>query len=345
WVLAAPLFFGGDPELANAVAAPALDELRRRGDLLWLPRVVRLWGVRQYMAGRLLAAFATVEEAAELSRTAGQRTQLVEALGLLAWLEAMRGEEETCLAHVAELEAVYAGLDVPFLSAHGWWSEGLLRLGQGKSRAAAELLGAALQAPQGVAWRADAVADLVEALVLDGRKEEARAALEQAWSPRAEGLLENDDERAVALLLQATDAALTHFDEARCQLLVGERLRRSGQRLESRTHLRTAAERFRRSGADPWERRAEEGLRASGESLRRGFEADGDLTGAELRVAGLVAEGRPTREVAALLFLSPKTVEFHLSRIYRKLGVRGRAELARKLTEQAPTPKRRITEA
>ncbi|HUR52478.1 MAG TPA: AAA family ATPase [Mycobacteriales bacterium] len=334
WVVTAPLFAGGDPNLGDAVAAPALDELRRRGDLLWLPRVIRLWGVRQFLAGRLLAAFATTEEAAELSRAAGQRTQLVEALGVLAFLEAVRGEEGSCLAHVEELEAVYAGLDVPFLSAHGWRSEGLLRLGRGEARAAADVLGAALQAPKGIAWRAEAVADLVEALVLEGRKEEARAALEQAWSPQGAGLVEDDDERAIALLLQATGAALSPFEKARCQLLLGERLRRTGQRVEARTHLRAAAEQFRRSGADPWQRRAQEGLRASGESLRRGAEADIALTGAELRVAGLVAQGRPTREVATLLFLSPKTVEFHLSRIYRKLGVRGRAELARRLTEQ-----------
>lgn len=68
-----------------------------------------------------------------------------------------------------------------------------------------------------------------------------------------------------------------------------------------------------------------------GEALSPRDERPEELTGAELRVAALVAEGRPTREVAALLFLSPKTVEFHLSRIYRKLGVRGRAELARTL--------------
>lgn len=179
--------------------------------------------------------------------------------------------------------------------------------------------------------RDEVAADLVEALLLDGRAEEAAEVGAGTSSLRSAGLLASDDAEAVALLVEAAQDSDDLLTGARCHLLAGERLRRAGRRRESREHLRRASEVFVRAGARPWARRADEGLRASGETLQARDERPEELTGAELRVAHLVVEGRPTREVAALLFLSPKTVEFHLGRIYRKLGVRGRVDLARLL--------------
>jgi DNA-binding CsgD family transcriptional regulator len=191
-------------------------------------------------------------------------------------------------------------------------------------------LAGATELPTSLRWRADTVADLVEALLREGRRAEAGDVAARVPSDRASALLERDDGRAVELLLAAAAAAGSDVVQAaRCHLLAGERLRRAGRRREARTHLRTAEEAFARVAATPWRQRAQEALRASGETLTSPSAHSEPLTGAELRVAALVAEGRPTREVAALLFLSPKTVEFHLSRIYRKLGVRGRTELAR----------------
>lgn len=327
WVIAAELWRGGSSDLGMDIAAPALDQLRLRGDLTWLPRVVRLWGVRHERAERWLVAHATYEEAVELSRAAEQTTQLVEALGALASLEALRGEREACLAHCDEVDHLLARLDVPFLASSGWWARGLLHLGLEEPAVAAAALAPALGLREGVRLREEAVADLVEALVLDGRADEAVQAAARAPSRRASGVLAAEDGEAVRLLVQAA-AEGDPLTAARCRLLAGERLRRAGQRVEARDHLRAAAAVFTRAGARPWLRRAQEALRASGETLTAREEQQEALTGAELRVAALVAEGRPTREVAALLFLSPKTVEFHLSRIYRKLGVRGRAALA-----------------
>lgn len=331
WVITAALFSGADADAGLEMAAPAVDRLRLSGDLTWLPRVVRLWGVRHELAGRWLVAYATFEEAVELSRAAEQTTQLVEALRSLASLEALRGEREACLGHCAEAEQLLARLDVPFLASAGWWARGLLHLGLDEPSAAAAALAPAVDLPGGVRFREEAVADLVEALVLDARVEEAAEAARLAPSARAAGVLETDDGQSVRLLLEAAAQGSDPVTQARCRLLAGERLRRTGHRIEARQHLRAAADVFTRAGAAPWLRRAEEGLRASGGTLSARDERPEALTGAELRVAALVAEGRPTREVAALLFLSPKTVEFHLGRIYRKLGVRGRADLARVL--------------
>jgi DNA-binding CsgD family transcriptional regulator len=102
------------------------------------------------------------------------------------------------------------------------------------------------------------------------------------------------------------------------------------RRVEAREHLRSAIELLDGLGAAPWSEQARRELRASGESIpRRDLTAPEKLTPQELQVALQVAEGKTNRDVAAALFLSPKTVEFHLTRVYRKLNIHSRAELVR----------------
>ena len=125
---------------------------------------------------------------------------------------------------------------------------------------------------------------------------------------------------------------------ARARLAYGERLRRAGRRVDAREQLSDALSTFEGVGAAPWAGQARRQLQASGATLRRRDPNAADvLTPQELQVALYVADGRTNREVAASLFISPKTVELHLSRIYRKLGVRSRTELAR---VHAATPER-----
>jgi DNA-binding NarL/FixJ family response regulator len=113
------------------------------------------------------------------------------------------------------------------------------------------------------------------------------------------------------------------------QLCLGERLRRLGRRLEARQQLEAAVETFVESGADAWAERARAELAASVETTRKGDSAIQDeLTPQERQVALLVARGGTNREAAAELFLSTKTIEFHLRNAFRKLGVRTRTELA-----------------
>src|SRR5207248_8751567 len=115
----------------------------------------------------------------------------------------------------------------------------------------------------------------------------------------------------------------------------GERLRRSRRRKEARSILRSAIERFERLGAAPWAERANGELRASGETVQPGAViATNELTPQELQVALTVAKGATNREAGAALFLSPKTIEAHLGRVYRKLGIRSRTELASLLARQ-----------
>jgi len=118
------------------------------------------------------------------------------------------------------------------------------------------------------------------------------------------------------------------FDRARTQLLYGEWLRRARRRTEARPQLAAALETFQRLGASPWADRARTELRATGRTLRRQDTARVPLTPREMQVVRLVAEGGSNQEVAAKLFLSPRTVGYHLYKAFPKLGVTSRTELA-----------------
>ena len=119
------------------------------------------------------------------------------------------------------------------------------------------------------------------------------------------------------------------FQHARTLLAYGERLRRARRRRDARVQLRAAAEIFGRLDARPWAERSRAELRASGETMSgTGHKAE-QLTPQELQIALLVMQGRTNAEVGRAVFLSTRTVEFHLSRAYRTLGVASRTELTR----------------
>jgi len=184
--------------------------------------------------------------------------------------------------------------------------------------------------------------DLVEAYVRVGRHDDAAAALTRhlahgrgGWAraagERCHGLLAADDAFDLPFR-RALELHDTPFETARTELCYGERLRRAGRRTEARVQLHAALERFDRLGAKPWAKRARGELRASGAHVsRRAPGATERLTPQELQVALTVARGATNREAAAALFLSPKTIEFHLRNIYRKMGVRSRTELVARL--------------
>jgi DNA-binding CsgD family transcriptional regulator len=119
------------------------------------------------------------------------------------------------------------------------------------------------------------------------------------------------------------------FERARTELAYGEALRRSKRRMDARPHLQAALDAFDGLAAAPWAERAAAELRACGRTARRRDPSTLlHLTPQELQVARFVAVGLPTREVAAQLFLSPRTVDFHLRNVFLKLGISSRSELA-----------------
>ncbi len=184
--------------------------------------------------------------------------------------------------------------------------------------------------------------DVVEALVRLGRMDEARARadvvssiLHEMADPAADALMLRMDallapassaDDSFAAALAAHERSTDPFERARCLLLRGEHLRRSRQRSLARGVLLDAERVFDALGARPWLQRTRQELRAAGGQPDPGAGLE-VLTAQELAVARAVAQGRSNREVAELLFLSPKTVEYHLGSAYRKLGVHGRAAL------------------
>jgi DNA-binding CsgD family transcriptional regulator len=308
-----------------------------------------------FRTGRWPQAYAEASEAVALATELDHRFSLIYALACLSWIEAARGLEADCRAHVTTMMAVSEHAKT-MVGGYAARITGLLYLGSGRNEEAikhleplSELLRvASVAAP----FLFQETPDLIEAYVHAGRRAQAETALASFqdqvngtpgyWGPaaaaRCRGLLVDDFEPAFAQAFAFHDRTTMPFERARTELCYGERLRRARRRGEARQQLRGALETFERLGAEPWADRARNELRATGETIRRDHHASDDLTLQELQVALKVAEGATNREAAAALFLSPKTVEAHLSRIYSKLGVRSRTELAHRFaTERAPS--------
>ncbi|MGH2987365.1 MAG: helix-turn-helix transcriptional regulator, partial [Solirubrobacterales bacterium] len=170
--------------------------------------------------------------------------------------------------------------------------------------------------------------------------ERAGGAFARALAARADGLVAERFDEAFSRALELHEQRPAPFERARTELAFGTRLHRARRRVEARTHLREALGAFEHLGAAPWAERARAELRAAGAIERERVYGPDELTAQEMRVALAVARGAKNREVAAELYLSPKTIEFHLGRVYRKLGIHSRAELATVVAEGRLEPQR-----
>jgi DNA-binding CsgD family transcriptional regulator len=300
--------------------------------------------------GNLTRAYALELESLQLTEPLGNDVGLAASLAWLGLLESMLGRPGG-RDHAARALAIAERLHDPWNIVRARGVLGMDALAHGDPAGAVDWLqpAAALAADGGVGHpnylRLDA--DLIESLTRLGRRELSEQHLrrlerqaQSTGSPwgraaaarcraflSADGALEEAFE--TALLLHAHEPSA--FEQARTELCFGERLRRAGRRRGAREQLRSALETFELLGARPWAERARVELRATGEHLRaRDPTAEEQLTPHELQITLLVAEGLTNHDVAARLFLSPKTVEFHLTRIYRKLEVHSRAELVRR---------------
>jgi DNA-binding CsgD family transcriptional regulator len=301
----------------------------------------------EFRCGRWAHAVAVGAEAVRLADETGQVNDTAYSLAMLARVEAGLGRERECRAHLAGALEIVDLLGAEIVRGYVGSTVGLLELGLGRSEqavAALEQVASFLgERPAGDPAVLQWPPDLVEAYVRLGRRAEAEQVLAtfdrsarhsgsswaRAAAARCRGLLAPDD-RFDEPFREALEHRDMPFETARTQLLLGERLRRAGRRVEARGALREALVAFEQLGAQPWAGRARTELRASGERVRRGSPTAAEqLTPQELQVALEVAKGSTNREAAAALFLSPKTIEFHLRNIYRKLGIRSRTELVR----------------
>jgi DNA-binding CsgD family transcriptional regulator len=289
-------------------------------------------------AGDWDALAAGAAEALDLAGSSGQPSLTRFPHGWLAVLAALRDQRAQLGGHLQAIAALpSAGVTGPLVDDLARWARALT----------AETPAATLHHLEQMTTPMTRLASLdrVEAAVHAGRADLARdwsaeldqfgVAVESAWARAAAAYgraLLSDDTHAPEQFEQAIQhaaIAARRSDRARIHLGYGEYLRRARRRVDARAHLRAALEVFEDLGAVRWAARAAQELRASGETARRrDVTTATQLTAQERQVAALVRQGLSNRDAAAQLFLSPRTVDFHLRNVFSKLGLSSRAELA-----------------
>ncbi len=340
----------GEDLIAHSFHSRAVAALRASGTLSELPFALWLLASYEVWQGKLDAATVNAHEGLRLAEEIGEARSGTFQLAILGHIEALHGRSEECRAYAAAALESVAGREHASPPATMRWALGRLELGLGRPVEALEHLVTISDAGSGVAHPIVALyaaPDLVEAAVRVGHRSLAEEALQQveqwaaagsSWAisvvPRLRAIMaegETATEYFEAALV--AHAALPRpFERARTQLLFGEHLRRMRRRIDAREQLRSALATFEGMNVEPWTERARAELRASGETARRREPSTiDDLTPQELQVARLVSAGASNREVAAKLFLSSRTVEYHLRKIYLKLGISSRAHLSKAL--------------
>ncbi|WP_372664452.1 helix-turn-helix transcriptional regulator [Amycolatopsis kentuckyensis] len=329
-------------DLAARFSAAAAPGLRAQGRLGALPRALAVLAWSRVRLGDLAGAVPAAAEAARFARETGQPFMYGLATAVQAEIAALRGDHKQAktLAGEAERTGLAAGARPVLVTVQ--LTRGLTNLSEGRFEDAFADLRRPLDPADPtyqLALRAYCVAELAEAAVRAGRTDDLRgvlAELECLDSPSpalhiglryARAVLDPSDERFAEAL--GADLSGWPAERGRVHLAFGEWLRRQRRVVESRTHLRTARETFDALGMTAWAERARRELRGAGESSpNRGPDAREKLTPHELSIAQLAAEGLTNREIGQRLYLSHRTVGTHLHRIFPKLGVSSRADLA-----------------
>ncbi|MBO0876697.1 MAG: helix-turn-helix transcriptional regulator, partial [Pseudonocardia sp.] len=331
------------------------------GDLAW---ILRFAVTDELRAGRYDSAEAYADEGHQLATETGQTNLARHYQSRLAMIAAIRGRDDQArrLAALVLADATASELSQPAaMSRHalglldlvaGRYSDALAHLEAMHSHDPSERFIPRSYRMSGV--RLHAVPDLIEAAAMTGDPERVTWLLDrysawaqtansrafQALAARARALLEpaRTKEHYFHEALKYHDESPRPFDRARTQLLLGGHLRRQRRRTDARPHLRAALETFTRLDATTWAQRARRELRATGETTNLPTPATlSTLTPQELRISLAVAQGSTNREIAGQLFLSPRTVDYHLRKVFQKVGITARSDLVRLvLTEHTP---------
>jgi DNA-binding NarL/FixJ family response regulator len=341
--------FVGDDHTSSRLLTDAIARLRRDSLLSRLPHTLSNLASLETWSGNPSTARMLATEGVELSREAGQAQHTAACLGILAWLAAMQGRQDDCETAGAEAVEIAARHRVRRPVALATWATAMLAVGQGRWVDAISPL-ETLANDQSPEYHPTvgllSAGDLIETAHRIGRADVSMAALERldrfversgtAWAAavaaRCRALLTDDDgaDHHFTKALERHAAGSRRFDEARTRLLYGEHLRRDRRKSEARIQLRHAIDAFERLDAHPWADRARAELRATGETARKREPATmSQLTAQQLQIVRLVTEGASNKDVAGQLFLSTRTVDYHLRNVFTKLGITSRAELIR----------------
>jgi DNA-binding NarL/FixJ family response regulator len=342
-----------------------MDAGRRAGAPAILSQALGLSAELAWWTGRWASAHADATEALQWAEEINQPGLIGHALAQLSRIAAARGDRERCEEHVERARQQVEPYGVGGLAVCYAAALGLCALSRGDLTTAIDHLERAWDAAQAAGLGNPNVVpfagDLAEALARAGAAGRAREVLAwlqeradatglaypQAAAARARGILARDPAEAEACFATAHAAHARQpmpFEQARTLLCQGEALRRSRRPAASRAPLRHALTIFTSLDARPWAARAMTELDATGARVGTPNTATasalGTLSPQELQVARAVGRGLNNVETAAALFVSRKTVEAHLTRAYRKLGIRSRTELTRLLVtwDQTPVP-------
>jgi DNA-binding CsgD family transcriptional regulator len=329
-----------DDEAVHLLAARHVQVARDTGALGQLQFALTFLARSHMLAGELTTATMMIDEARLIGEATGNPALVNAPMVLEAW----RGQE----AHAHEL--IQSSSEEA--ERRRWTSNGYARSvlynGLGRHDVARDAAWEAMQ-PDPIGYGTLLVSELVEAASRTGDRtllEFAAGWLSERTEALSSGWANGIQTRARALLGEGQDAehlfreSIEHLsgtrvrvELARSRLLYGEWLRRERRRVDARGQLRTALEEFRGMGVEAFASRAERELLATGEHARkRTVETLDQLTPQEAQIARLVADGHRNREIAAQLFISPSTVEYHLRKVFRKLGVTSRTQIARQLS-------------
>jgi DNA-binding CsgD family transcriptional regulator len=333
----------GDDVASNRHLAESARLSRAEGDVFRLSFTLQMLASVETWRGHLDGAEELLAQVRVLARRTGDERSRASALSMSAHLQGLRGAGDAATAAARAALRLVTGRDVGYLPSSALWALGRADLAAGRMASALEYLTEVTDPEAARTYPVTAlfaIPDLVEAAARSGRPELAHAALPrfQDWamagSPWAKAVLP----RLFALVAAGDEAEQWYadgisdpdrpFERARTQLLYGEHLRRHRQRVRARAVLAEARATFEALGVVPWAERAATELVATVERARRGPGSATELTPHELTIARLVADGASNQEVAEQLFLSRKTVESHLNKVYTKLGISSRKQLA-----------------
>ncbi|MFD0735888.1 ATP-binding protein [Planotetraspora mira] len=338
----------GLEEQARVCYQGAADRSKETGMLSARAFLLAQLGTVELVSGQWAEGRLNVSEGLRLGEDMGAESVVAQAMTVVGWLRSTTEGETAAEGLIRDVRRSRSSRSSRALMSSSYWHQGVAALGAGRAEDASDLLDR-LITPGGEAAHSTfavlAAADAVEAAVRAGRPDGASewVRLIEEWAERSGAAWARgaafrcraltagraEAEALYPLALAGYAEAGRPFDHARTELLYGEWLRRARRRAQARGHLRAARETFARLGARDWLARATTELELAGEAGIQAEQASGPapLTPQETRIARLTAQGLTNREIAASLFISPRTVGHHLSSVFLKLGITSRAEL------------------
>jgi DNA-binding CsgD family transcriptional regulator len=348
WLAGRAAGFVWDYQSWDALTARQIRFARDAGALTVLPLTLSIRAGVHLFAGELAVAAALMEEADALAEATDSRALPYGAVVMAA----LRGREPDASREIdaSRQDFVARGEGLGLTLAQ--WAKAALHNGLGHYDRALAAAEQALEDPNELWFSTWAAVELIEAATRSGEPGRATDALTRLTeTTRASGTdwalsiearsraLMSEGGAAESLYREAIERLETtrlRPDLARARLLYGEWLRRGRRRLEAREQLRMAYELFAESGIEAFAERARRELEATGEHARkRTVETRDALTAREAQISRLASEGATNQEIAARLFISPSTVDYHLRKVFRKLDVKSRTELARRVLQQS----------